>query len=251
MRARLTLALAACLIGTRAQAQAIEGVVKDSSGNRLASVEVRLDSAEAWLRTDSSGFFRLAAPAGRHEVLFRRIGFKPQLWRATVTGRDTLVLDVALARGDAQELTTVEVKASRPRGLGLEGFEERRQLKLGGRFLDSLVLRKADGRRLSDVLREYGVCMLVSRSPQHEQYAMAPSRCHPIVGEQMCPMTVILDKVTIYRSGSRTVPPPDFSRDFYIPSYAAIEVYTRPSETPMEFQGRFDCGVIVLWTRRG
>lgn len=251
---RLMPALVLWLLGAEvAGAQsAIIGIVRDSTGKILVGAEVQLDSSPTRLRTDSAGAFRLVASPGRHEVLFRMLGYRPQLWRATLAAGETLELDVALAPGNAQTLETVDVKALRPRGLGIEGFEERRALGLGGKFIDSLALRKADGRHLSEVLREYGVCMYVTKDPRHEQYAMITSRCHPMTaaGERLCPMTVILDRVTLYRSGS-SMPIPDFSRDFYIPNFAAIEVYTRASQMPMEFAGRMDCGVIVLWTRRG
>jgi hypothetical protein len=70
-------------------------------------------------------------------------------------------------------------------------------------------------------------------------------------GSPGCWTTVILDGLTIYRSRS-SMRPPDFRRDFPVMSLDGIEYYPRASTTPMEFANRgTDCGVLVLWTRRG
>jgi hypothetical protein len=66
-----------------------------------------------------------------------------------------------------------------------------------------------------------------------------------------CWVAVILDGVTIYRPG-RGGEPPDFSRDFRPETLESIEYYRSPAETPIEYGGaQADCGVLVMWTRRG
>lgn len=54
----------------------------------------------------------------------------------------------------------------------------------------------------------------------------------------------------VYRSGHGK--PLDWSRDFFVPEYQAVEAYRSAAEVPTEFSGASSqCGVVVLWTRRG
>lgn len=81
-------------------------------------------------------------------------------------------------------------------------------------------------------------------------YAVSPTKSN-MDGTPSCYMSVFLDGVAFYRTGSN-MPPPDMSREFMIMNLEAIEVYRGSAQIPMEFSGRgSDCGVIVLWTRRG
>ncbi len=67
----------------------------------------------------------------------------------------------------------------------------------------------------------------------------------------MCWSSVFLDGMILYRSWSNA-PPPDWSKDFYVNELDAIEVYRSAAELPSEFGGTVgECGVIVLWSRRG
>ena len=54
----------------------LTGVVKDEYGDPLPQAEVRVDPGGYGMRTDSSGEFRIRAPAGFYNVVFRRLGYE-------------------------------------------------------------------------------------------------------------------------------------------------------------------------------
>jgi hypothetical protein len=218
---------------------------------------VVLEGAGRQTRTDSSGKYRIAAEPETYTVVFRQLGYGPLTRRARLTRGGNTIMDAVLAPGDVPQLDTVEVRALRPRGIGREAFEERRALGLG-KFLDSAQLRRMEARRLADVLRDQGVRVVAANGPITRFYAANPVKMTPL-GQPSCYMSVILDGVTIYRARNIVPgrqggeePPPDLSRDFNILNMEAIEVYRGSAQVPLEFSGyNVDCGVIVLWTRRG
>lgn len=244
MRRWIVCGVALVTMSRAADAQAlITGQVRDSAGNALVGAQVLLQGTSHEARTDSAGRYRISAEPETYSVLFRQLGYGPLTRRARLTRGGTTVVDAVLAVGDVPQLDTVEARAQRPRGFGRQGFQDRRTLGLG-KFIDSTILRKSEARRLSEMLREYGVRM-VSRDMHNRKYFAV----HPTKG---CYMTVYLDGVALYRSGARGEIPPDFAYELSIRSFEAIEIYRSLAELPMEFAGRdSECGVIALWTRRG
>lgn len=66
-----------------------------------------------------------------------------------------------------------------------------------------------------------------------------------------CFVAVMLDGVWVFRS-MRGEEPPDLRRDFQVMDMEGIEYYRGGAPLPTEFSMRHaDCGVLVLWTRRG
>jgi hypothetical protein len=155
MGARLVLSTICVLLGPsllRAQASLTGLVREDSSNQGVPGVEVVLQALNRKATTDTAGRFVLGGLAhGAHAVLVRAIGYRPVLLRAYLVSNDTLEVNVTLRKA-AVELAPLEVTASAVPP-GLEGFEERR-LEGFGRFIDWTVLRTAEHRRVSDVLRE-------------------------------------------------------------------------------------------------
>jgi hypothetical protein len=247
MRLRLWLpaGLAALHVASPLAAQAVfSGTVRDDSTSApLAGVEVLVEGSGVKTTTDNAGRFRLEVSPGNRVTLFRLIGFRPYRIRATFAKGDSVDRKVYLIREGAVQLDPLEV-TGRPAGLspiGRGGFEERKRLGIG-RFLDSVPLRRAGGRRLSEVLRSVGVRIVLDRS---KAYAASPVR------GGNCWVNVILDGVTIFRS-DRHDQPPDLAQEFRTESLESIEYYRSPAEIPIEFGGaNADCGVLVLWTRRG
>jgi hypothetical protein len=242
----------------------VTGVVReDSTGRVLAGVEVQIEETSAVARTDSAGRYTLAAPTGNHIARFRLPGYKPERLRVIANAKgDTVHADATLSRGDAQQLEAVEVKAhpTGPRGVGREAFAERRALGFG-KFMDSTELRQADGRRLSEVLRgSLGIRMInfqevipgAGRVPGKgpvEIRAASPIKTGLDGGP--CWVTVMLDGLVLFGPGAGSKPT-DFSRELSVSSLESIEYYRSPAEYLTEFARRgAECGVLVLWTRRG
>ena len=231
----------------RAQA-ALRGIVRlDSTGRPLAGVEVLLEGTERTATTNDAGRFALGGlPRGWRVALFRAVGFRPVRLAVNLVEGDTVWTEATLVPASAQELEPVVVTAEpkRPRGLGVEAFEERRRMGFG-KFIDSATLRRFEHRRADDVLRGIpGVYMSNLKRPIDPVYAYS--------SRKGCLMQVILDGVVLYSSGNQVRPPPDFRHDFFPSDFHAIEIYRSAAETPIEFGGAgAGCGTIVLWSRRG
>ncbi|MFN2324353.1 MAG: carboxypeptidase-like regulatory domain-containing protein [Gemmatimonadales bacterium] len=251
-----TMGLAASPLAAQA---ALRGIVVEEGTNRpLSGVTVMLDRTFQQTITDQSGRFFLAdLPLGARAVLFRSIGHIALRIQVTLAQGDTATANVALM-SDPFRLDSVTVTAPsnarvNPR---LQEFEERRRMGIGF-FLDSAYLRRADGRRMSEVLREAPSIRVL---PSLEggsiiRYHAASVRRAGMRGE-VCFLSIYLDGVPMYRSGGvggrGFGEPVDLSRDINISSLDAVEVYASASEVPVEFAGQSaDCGVILLWTRRG
>ncbi len=235
-------------------------VRQDSTGAPLPGVEIIAEGTGKRTTSDRDGWFALRnLPYGPQTILFRHIGYRPVKRGVLVLREDTVRVEVFLISEAAQRLEpiTVTARPDPPAGRGIrEDFEDRRRLGFG-KFIDSTVLRANEHRRMSDLLR--GIPGL--------QFAWVPdldcygrNRCPPVLylkGTRTsrvtgpCFMTIIEDGMVRYRSDG-TSPPPDWSREFYVNEYEAVEVYRSSAELPIEFSGASSqCGVIVLWTRRG
>ena len=247
-----------CAAPLGAQAVLTGSAVEDSSGRGLAGVEVVVEGTKRQTTTDPSGRFVLdGLPSGVRVVLFRAIGFRPVRVRVTLTKSDTVRTEARLV-ADRVQLEPIEVtgRPSAPRGIGVESFEERRRLGFG-KFIDSTELRRADNRRLGDVLaRIPGLKMIQFReqlpggTPGPLELRVASSRKSGLGVEGPCWMSVVYDGVFIYRAQS-SGRPPDFLREFSASGMQAVEVYRSEAETPLEFGGATAaCGTVVMWSRR-
>lgn len=253
MRVRIIVALLLAPAG--ASAQVITGTVRADSAQRpIPNVDVLIEGKNRQTTTDDQGRFVLASPTGNQVVLFRLIGYQPIRMRAVVGRRDTVQLDATLVKVSAQELPEVTVK-ERPApvpGSVMAAFEERRRVGFG-KFLDSTDMRRAENRRMTDVLRGLGVRMISFQSGGGPPEQRAVSSGISLNEGEPCWVSVFLDGIAIYKAGSRSMRPPDFSRDFYTPSIMAVEYYRSSATVPIEFgTGRdTDCGALVLWTKKG
>jgi hypothetical protein len=236
----------------------ITGTVRaDSSGQPVSGVEVLLQTGGRKAVTNSSGRFVFESiQPGSYTALFRLVGFRPILQSVRVTGRDTVWVNPLLVAG-AVELPPIETVAeeNRPRGSGLEAFEERRKMGFG-EFIDSKELRELEHLRLGEVLRRRTRVVLkgprggpANFSAGQPVYASGSRQVGP--SGLPCWMQVIVDGQPLYRSGLDKVPP-DLHNEFTTSEMEAIEVYYGAGGTPSEFNSAgAACGTIVLWTRRG
>ena len=234
--------LAAILLAgtSRLAAQAaITGVIKeDSSKAKVIGAEVIIQSLDKKATTDTAGRFTLAGLAhGVHIILVRGIGYQPIRLQAYLVTNDTLEVELTM-RKSVVELAPLEVTATAV-PIGLQEFEERRNLG-NGEFIDWTRIRKEDYRRTSDMFR--GVSGVRIRYDRSGQAFLASSRNN-------CPMQVVLDGLSIYKSGSPGGPP---SIDLWsLSGIDAIEVYRGESTTPMQYTGKgAGCGTVILWSRR-
>ena len=249
-RRSVAMALAgAALLPSLAGGQAVlRGIIRDTTGRGVIGVDVILESTEFRARTDSAGRYLLRARSGDYAALYRALGYHPARATLRLSESDTVTRDITLLVADAQQLEAVNVKAATRRFTGLDGFEERRKMGLGS-YIDSTRLRREEGRRLGELVRQMRGIKIVP-GPRGQMFAVNPTKMN-MGGGPSCFASVYLDRILIYRSGDLSGPP-DLGRDFQIASLDAIEWYRGSAQVPVEFGIReSDCGVLVLWTRRG
>lgn len=247
-------------------------VQEDSTGRALPGAVVRLEGTDFVSAADGSGRYRLAGiPPGAYVALFRLVGYRLFQTRVELRAGDSTLADVSLMPEPVQVLDPLEVtgRVPVPRGIGREGFDERRRMGFGF-FVDSAELRRSEHRRVADVLRgirglnvvRFQECTEGGRRAcgPIEQRA-ASGRGEISMGRSLtrgelqsrdtyCWMTVYLDGNLVYTSGGIR-PPPDFGRDFSVSQLHAIEVYRSSSEAPPEYSGTVGaCGVILLWSKK-
>lgn len=242
--------IALLLVGTAgpvgAQAHLL-GQVRDSSGRALAGAQVVLEGTTTETRTDSIGTFHFRVAPAAYSLLVRHVGYRAVRRSVTLTDNDTARALIALAVSQRPELDTVIVRGDRDYVPGRAGFDYRRRVGFGS-FIDSTVLRQNDGRELSSILRRLPGLKIVQGKPPMPGGTRVEWAAHPVGG---CFVSVMLDNVFLYR-GLRGEVPPDLRKEILTMDIEAVEYYRGGGPIPPEFSIRHaDCGVLVLWTRRG
>ena len=105
--------MAFCLVASRAQAQVTTGILQGSVTGSILNVElpfavVSIPQLSIERFTDQQGRFSIAAVAiGRHDVIIRRIGFRPFHGTVVIEAAQPTRLDVQLTQLPAQLATRV------------------------------------------------------------------------------------------------------------------------------------------------
>jgi len=244
-------------VSTLGAQSVLTGTVRqDSTGRPLAGIDVSVFGSDQRTLTDDSGRYVLnRLPPGRRMVLFRSIGFRPVQEWVVLGSADTIWVNPMMIPSTVRlDPLVVTAKPDAPRGLGLEGFEERRRLGFG-KFLDSTMLRRNEHQPLVAMLgRLQGIGFGPAPGEIGWIVAISQRRFGPM-GEP-CYMSVVLDGATIYSSvapdlgSAPTVRKPPDLKMFDVASIEAVELYRSAAEVPIEFGGAgAACGVVVLWTR--
>lgn len=225
-------------------------VLEDSTRAPLPDVEIVIPGAPA-IRTTATGDYALEGlEPGMHQILFRRVGFRPVLLRALLVEGDTLDRTVILERA-AVELAPLEVTVSNVPP-GMERFAERRASGQGT-YWDTKLLRKSEHRQIADMLRSVaGVRPVVSGGSLIAAVRRGGGGIAASRGERPCYMAVWLDGVQLFAPTALGSPTgvPDLSK-FKVHDLEAVEVYPGPATLPPELSGTGGmCGALVLWSRR-
>jgi len=252
------------LVSGSLQAQhVLRGQVVDSAGTGLSGVEIVLAEAERRGVTDSGGRYALwNIPAGRYEVVFRRLGYAPfVMFRSFQGDTGTTVVEVRLA-AEAVVLPEVETKARGPEAVPvkLRDWARRRENNVGGKFWDDSLLRTQEYRRLPEVLQLVSGARIIrwkgkrflavggGRIPLGSTQGGIARSSLPNDPDQLpgaCYSLIFLDGVKLAFSTE----PPNLD-DIPVHQLAAIEFYRSASEMPAVFNlPGANCGVLALWTR--
>lgn len=218
---------------------ALVGQVRDSAGNAIPGVEVRLGGGQLlYARTDDSGGFRLTGlTPGATQVTVRRLGFAPDTVRLTLrAGRiDSLVLSLAMVASALPGVLVEDEYEARSHRL-LAGFWERRSRGFGT-FLTRDDIERRNPHEFVDLAR--GVPSMRIFSINGRQTI----RFGRTTTMRDCPPQYIVDGLRIENGSPDEFTPQDIE---------AVEIYPGPATTPPQFTNRpytYTCGAIVIWTR--
>jgi hypothetical protein len=241
--APLSLSAQAVLTGT---------VRADSTGAPIPGVEIVVEGTAFRATTGPNGRYVIGGLApGNRTVLFRSVGYHPVRTPVLLVQADTTFANALMVPGEVV-LPPIEVRATpdAPRGIGLEGLQERKRLGMG-RFYEAEELRKSEHLGLNDLLRRKGGVLIESRRYEGRNIWVAfhPHR-RDAFGVPNCVMQIYYNGAPVGRGGNHD-PRPEDLRLFDIASLEAVEVYRSAAQVPPEYGGATGgCGVILLWSRQ-
>lgn len=213
------------------------GRVHDNHGRPVPDVHASLWRTGLEARTNEQGIFVLdSLPGGTHTVELKAIGFDP-LRRAVQLSAWRPAEEAFVFSERAYMLPTVAVRGELLYSRQMAGFERRRRTASSGFFLTSRDIELQPPTQLTGLLN--GMNGLQVHYAGHSS-TVTMSKPDLKLGMTTCTPSLYLD-------GLR-----DWSDSFDLlqsTQIAAVEVYPREAQRPMEFFDRNGCGAIVVWTR--
>lgn len=235
-------------------AQSVEGVVRDSQQRPLAATYIALLDEDresvSTMVTDDQGRFEIRAPVpGSYYLYINRLGFR-SLVDGLYTLREGDPLEVwVVMHPDPIRLEGVTgVVEGRVQRLASVGFYERKEAGFG-HFVEREELRHLIGSHVTDAF------LSVPGMTVHEPLPslIGPGALiHPQLlvrrGGRSCSPTLYVDGAEVHRGGvnSGALRPDDF---LHPEDLEAIEVYAGAAATPLQYQSRSPCGLVLIWTR--
>jgi hypothetical protein len=215
------------------------GIVRDSGGNPIRDVQVRLSgpSAPRALTGESGGFSFASLTPGPTLVMLRRLGFAPDSTRVILRAGhiDSLVLVMNVMVAELAGVTIEDEMDARSHRI-LAGFWERRSRGFG-KFMTRDEIDQRDAHDFVDLTRMIPSLHIINVNGRRTL------RFNGSVQPRDCPPQYVVDGMRI-EAGS----PDEFSPH----DIEALEFYSGPATTPPQFTNRsfsHTCGVIVIWTR--
>ena len=211
----------------------VTGTVRTPAGVPVAGADVRVRHGGPSAVTDDTGRFTLSdLPAGTQVLLVRRLGYA--LAELPVELRPDRSVDVSVRLMRAVTLDSVRVTASRWK---LAEFENNRRTNLQGHFLTLADIQKSRAKKTSDLLPLLGGTVMMGRG---RRVKMMETNFDPPGTHSCKEANVVIDGVD-----NQAVD------DVQPNQIAGIELYKNAASAPLEYAGRADCGLIVIWLRPG
>ena len=252
----LALALYAWTIGTPiGEAQVIRGTIRDARTSEpvmLAYVGLLEPGRELVVASlaDRYGSFSLQAPtAGSYFLYVARMGYKSLIDGLFEVGEDGVFeLQVGLTPA-AISLEDLVVEAEeRKSKLDLVGFMERAAIGRGT-FLIGEDIQAVAFDKITDAFRNIPGLVVITTRPQFGPESVRNPEIRVRRGGGECSPTLYVDGAIMalgsQRPGSGAVRPDDFVMPV---SVEAVEIYVRPSETPLQYEALGRCGAVLIWT---
>jgi hypothetical protein len=235
---------------SRAGAQAgISGRVLAAEGRTaISGAVVTVQGQASTATTDSSGRFSLRGLKGGFAVVITRaVRFRPDTARVELFDDESVSRDILL-QAAATTLGEVVIRDSALLAVPakLREFEERRKSAVGGRFLDSTVIRKWDTRKTGDLLSTVaGIDVQRQQGAAYVLGGRATQPLRPSARPVPCFMDVYIDGAPLALGNTKF----DVN-GIGLDHVAAIEVYAGVSNTPARYNRTSGgCGVVLIWTK--
>ena len=215
------------------------GTVRDSSGARLAAVQVVALKTGIQSVSDDSGTFKLTGlPTGPVAIEVRRLGYVPAMLTVSLGAGESRELRVVMAQS-SDMLAPMVVKENSLRGK-MSGFNSRRSRGIGSFVTREDIERRHPG-KVSEMLRFLPGIHVTQENSDMRPSSVGMNRSLRTTSQENC-------AVRFYVDGHAY---PDGRLDDFRPAEVeGIEIYRSASEIPADFRTRDSmCGVIVIWTR--
>ena len=216
----------------------VHGRVTGATGRPIPDATVTVWGTGAATVTSENGEFTLGdLPAGTHTLEARSLGFVPSRQPVDIVSGAAGAAEVELANLGIM-LDTIRVTSQRVFTRGLTDFDRRKRMGFG-RFFDEREIERRNPIFLTDLLRAISGVYVVPGQSGGDDVLMRGG----FGGAAMCRPDLIVD-------GVRQINDATFPVDMQVwgNQLRAVEVYSRPTSVPVEFQSMTGCGAIVVWT---
>jgi hypothetical protein len=209
----------------------ITGEVRALTGEPVAAAEVRVRDARSTAVTDSAGRYTLdALPAGTQLLVVRRLGYPIAELPVDLRPNRTMTRDVLLRRNVV--LDSVRVVGERT---SYPEFERNMRTNAFGQFLTSKQIDALHATEAADLFINVFGFTALGRGSQARVVSNKALRRHGECQEA---------NVVINGAEGQSI-------NHLSPSQiGGIEAYADESFVPARFEGRAQCGVIVIWLRK-
>jgi hypothetical protein len=209
----------------------VTGEVRALTGEPVPGAEVRVRDARSATLTDSAGRYSLdALPAGTQILVVRRLGYPIVEMPVELRPDRTASRDVLLRRSVV--LDTMQVVGERT---NYPEFERNRRSNSFGQFLTHEQIKKLHATEAADLFINIFGFTALGRGSQARIVSNRALRSHGECQEA----NVVIDNAE-WQSINHVAPD----------RIAGIEAYADEAFVPARFQGRAQCGVIVIWLRK-
>jgi hypothetical protein len=234
-------------------------VLSNENGKAVSGVVVSIAGTELRRETDGNGVFAFTdLPAGTVEVRTEHLGFNPLSYRVELEpGRSyDAVLDLtprAIPLDPLEVSVTVEERSP---WLEIQGFYDRKLYGgLNGHFITRSEIEKRDPRILTDLYDDLPGVRSFWIQPGQRTVRFRRATTITLSGGNSgygCEPDYYIDGQR-YRDPLETAAVQATVADFNalpVDQVEAIEAYVGAG-IPIQYQGSTNCGVILVWTRRG